>query len=133
MGQYTSQKNKAITFVGSQPRLFQYFAQIAIKDTLKNKTRTKGLLFINAWNEWGEGAHLEPDQKYGYAYLESFREALIKTAVTNNKLNHINNDKYAFCIHAFYPEILKELLSKINDLDTKKIKIICNYNFRKIR
>lgn len=31
--------------------------------------------FINAWNEWGEGMHLEPDKKFSYQYLESLRKA----------------------------------------------------------
>jgi lipopolysaccharide biosynthesis protein len=37
-------------------------------------------VFINAWNEWGEGNHLEPCQKWGRAFLEATREALKQSA-----------------------------------------------------
>jgi len=35
------------------------------------------LLFVNAWNEWAEGSHLEPDQAFGHRWLEAVRGALL--------------------------------------------------------
>lgn len=38
-------------------------------------------LFLNAWNEWGEGMHLEPSKKDGFAYLDAVKEVVDENAV----------------------------------------------------
>ena len=82
-GAFTSWDNtprrgrKAHIFWKASPQKFKkYFTQLVKK--YKNSDDGDLYIFINAWNEWGEGAHLEPDERYGYAYLEAVRDALIE-------------------------------------------------------
>ena len=66
-------------FANSSPQLYQDWLGYCIETTKKHNPPASNIVFINAWNEWGEGAHLEPDKKYGYAYLEATRNALLQT------------------------------------------------------
>lgn len=69
-------KNKGTVFHHSSPKLFTKWLTNAFSDTLSRiDNPDEQIVFINAWNEWAEGAHLEPDQRYGYAWLQAVRDA----------------------------------------------------------
>jgi O-antigen biosynthesis protein len=70
----TARKKKGWSIVtrGSTPALFQEWASGAIQQARREGTP---VLFINAWNEWAEGTHLEPDLHYGRQYLEALAAA----------------------------------------------------------
>ena len=63
-------------FVGSSPTQYGSWLARACDKTLKERHGDERIIFINAWNEWGEGAYLEPDRHYGCAYLVETRRVL---------------------------------------------------------
>lgn len=60
-----------MTVLNGTPENYEYWLSEAIRRSKSDFPDTERLVFINAWNEWAEGAHLEPDQKYGHAFLEA--------------------------------------------------------------
>lgn len=52
-------------------------------------------LFINAWNEWGEGMYLEPDEEHGYEYLETIKEVMSDCEKQLVDLSEKNQNGYA--------------------------------------
>lgn len=69
-------QNAGKIFIHSNPELFKLFLKRTIDLTLSEQEGEERLIFINAWNEWAEGTHLEPDQKYGFEWLNAIKEAL---------------------------------------------------------
>lgn len=60
------------------PDIYQEWLEGCIDYSRKHHSPEERFIFINAWNEWAEGAHLEPDTRFGYAYLQATRNALSK-------------------------------------------------------
>ena len=69
-------RNKCgLAHAGFSLEAFQgYLTRLVARAEAENKP----MLFLNAWNEWGEGAFLEPDQRYGFGKLEAVRAAMTK-------------------------------------------------------
>jgi len=63
-------------FHGSTPAHYAAWLTEAAAFAKQNPIGRSSYVFINAWNEWAEGAHLEPDQKFGHAYLRATVEAI---------------------------------------------------------
>lgn len=67
---------RAHVFHGSTPGSYRDWLLAACRFADAHPVSSEKIVFINAWNEWSEGAYLEPDRRYGHAYLEATREAL---------------------------------------------------------
>jgi hypothetical protein len=75
-------------FHGSTPALFQAWLEGAAAHVSKHHASEYQFIFINAWNEWAEGAYLEPDRRFGYAYLAAVRNVVEKfNAISKQSLN----------------------------------------------
>ncbi|GGC67714.1 glycoside hydrolase family 99-like domain-containing protein [Chelatococcus reniformis] len=60
----------------SSPQKFGAWVETLLKHAQAQPFFGEPLVFVNAWNEWGEGAYLEPDVHYGYAYLNALAQAV---------------------------------------------------------
>jgi GT2 family glycosyltransferase len=70
------QPMKGTSFDGIAPEAFRFYVEQKIEEIRQFHVGDARLLFVNAWNEWAEGAHLEPDTGYGHAWLEALRDGV---------------------------------------------------------
>lgn len=70
----TARKGKrAMIIIENNPGKFEEYLR---KQYIKSAQQGKEFIFINAWNEWAEGAYLEPDMQNGYEYLEAIKRVV---------------------------------------------------------
>ncbi len=66
---------QAHIYHGATPLRYRAWLAEAIRAATDDARLAQPMVFINAWNEWAEGCHLEPDREYGMAWLEATRAA----------------------------------------------------------
>ena len=110
--------------------LYQWMLEVA-NYTRKTFEPEERFAFINAWNEWGEGTYLEPDEKYGYANINTISKALFglpfddSLTVLNmespectpsafSKADAVHKTRIAVQIHLFYLDTLDNIIDNLN-------------------
>lgn len=73
---HSPRTGKAATmFRNAEPKLWGQFCEDVFKKCSDIPTE-ENLVFVKAWNEWGEGNYMEPDRRYGMGYINFLRKAL---------------------------------------------------------
>jgi len=102
-------------FHNADPESYLVWLSGALKHAQANHPKEQALVFINAWNEWGEGAYLEPDRWFGHGYLHATRTALSAYAPRLNEAHPLvveaqgafqKRADAVVLLHLFYPELI---------------------------
>ncbi len=94
-------------YLHASPRGYRDWLRRTVHERLSAAPQNQRLVFINAWNEWAEGAVLEPDARLGHAWLQATREALSPSPPVRQAP--------AVHLHAWYLETLPEVLSALGE------------------
>lgn len=74
-------KRSPFILAESSPEEYQKWLNIEVERVL-HRSPDQRIVFVNAWNEWGEGNHLEPDTRFGRGYLEATRRAVVSANIS---------------------------------------------------
>jgi lipopolysaccharide biosynthesis protein len=101
-------------FAHASPRGYRDWLQQAISSAQRRKPSAP-LVFVNAWNEWAEGAVLEPDTRLGFAWLQATRTALCSAHESTSK----PPQQPCAIIHVWYLDVLDEIAAamRVSGLD----------------
>ena len=98
-------------YLHTAPRRYRDWLGDTVHRRLAHAPASDRLVFINAWNEWAEGAVLEPDARLGHAWLQATRDAL------SHADSGVTPTQRAPCavIHAWHPDTFDEILHAIRE------------------
>ena len=68
---------QAIVYAERTPEDFERLARLCLT-CVAHKPPEKRVVFLNSWNEWGEGAYMEPDRQFGTGFLDALKRVLME-------------------------------------------------------
>ncbi len=111
-------------FHGATPQRFHDWATAALACTTRLAPPDERLVFVNAWNEWGEGTYLEPDRWFGHASAQALRSAVANQApatahdhpaVAASRQSPRTHDA-VMLFHIFYADLVDDLARRLTPL-----------------
>lgn len=124
-------------FHNASPESFADWAETAFDTSVRLAPPSERLVFVNAWNEWAEGAYLEADRWYGHAFgygVRAAHEQLAPQILTDHRLlrgRGIARPRRTAValLHLYYPELIEEFgerLDGVSDL----LDVVVTFNDR---
>lgn len=113
---------KGNIFINSSAENYANWLATAASTTARCNSGDERVMFVNAWNEWAEGAHLEPDRRFGYAYLHATASVLrqfrrqdpaTESMLALSRTTFTRTASAALVVHLFYRDLLDELCALI--------------------
>ena len=116
-------KIKNLTIFGEyHPEYFYIMNKMIINWTITNYNETNRFIFINSWNNYYEGAYLEPENQFGYGTINALSKSLFNISFkkTNYNLENLYNKSFiAVQAHVFYDDLVDEIIEKTNNIPVK--------------
>jgi hypothetical protein len=113
----------SLSFHNVTPNAYHAWLSAALKFSDECHHASSRFVFINAWNDWANGAYVEPDQKAGYGYLHALSAGLKGFETANiaaeqlvqsyNNRNGVRKSDTAMCVHIFYEDLIDEMSAAI--------------------
>lgn len=101
------------------PEHFYVMNKLLINWTSYFHNDSDNFFFINAWNNYKNGAYLEPNSQFGYGSINSISKALFNLSFINqvyNISNLILNNLVAVHVHLFYSDLINEVIDNTNNI-----------------
>ena len=115
--------NKSLIFEDFSPEKFYMANKLIVNWTRNNFDESNRFIFINGWNDWGEGSYLEPDENFGFASINALSKALFDIPFTNKMKYNLDDlqkiPKIAIQVHLYYPDLVEDVVKYTNNIPAK--------------